>query len=117
MLYFLVFIFKTPGEINGEYNRFVLQRYFYASHDDVNWIDWSSNSKILAAGSKDNSVKIYALEYYRNFRPYLLGNHTDEVIGCFFEDDTLDINTVSKNGQVNQFYFVFCVNEFFEIGI
>lgn len=35
-----------------------------------------------------------------NFRPYSLGGHTDSIVGCFFEQNSLHINTVSKNGQL-----------------
>jgi periodic tryptophan protein 2 len=28
-----------------------------------------------------------------------LGNHTDSIVGCFFEEHTYDITTISKNGQ------------------
>lgn len=97
----LVFVFKTPGEITGEYNSFVLRRYFFGAHDDVVWIDWSCDSRVLAVGSRDNSIKIYAIEVYENFRPYLLGGHTDSIVGCFFEANSLDVNTISRNGQVS----------------
>lgn len=96
-----VFIFKTPGEITGEYNQFVLRRYFFGAHDDVISIDWSCDSKILVVGAKDNSTKIYGVDLYENFRPYLLGGHSDAVVGCFFEQNSLDVNTVSRNGQVS----------------
>lgn len=77
-----------------------MRRYFYGAHDDISWIDWSSDSKVLVVGSKDNSTKIYAVDLYKNFRPYLLGGHTDSIVGCFFEENSLDVNTVGKNGQL-----------------
>ncbi|KAG4068090.1 hypothetical protein HA402_001515 [Bradysia odoriphaga] len=95
----MVFVFQTPGEITGEYNSFVLRRYFFGAHDDIVWIDWSCNSKVLIVGSRDNSIKVYSIELYENFRPYLLGGHTDSIVGCFFEANSLDVNTVSRNGQ------------------
>lgn len=95
-----VFIFKTPGEITGEYNSFVLRRYFFGAHDDVVSIDWSGDSRILVVGAKDATTKVYGVDLYENFRPYLLGGHTDAIVGCFFEENSLDVNTVSKNGQV-----------------
>lgn len=97
---YIVFIFKSPGEITGEYNSFVLRRYFFGAHDDVAWIDWSSDSRILVVGSKDSSTKIYGVDLYENFRPFLLGGHTDAIVGCFFDENSLDVNTVSRNGQV-----------------
>lgn len=98
--FLLVFIFKTPGEITGEYNSFVLRRYFFGAHDDVVSIDWSTDSRILVVGAKDCTTKVYGVDLYENFRPYLLGGHTDAIVGCFFEAGSLDVNTVSRNGQV-----------------
>lgn len=36
---------------------------------------------------------------WANFRIYSLGNHTDGIVGCFFEDGSYDITTISRNGQ------------------
>lgn len=77
-----------------------MRRYFYCTYDDVTWLDWSSCSKLVAVGSKDNSVKIVAIDLLNNYRPYLLGGHTDSIVGCFFEQNSLHINTISKNGQL-----------------
>lgn len=100
LFYFIVFIFKTPGFNNSTFNSFVVERVYYGSFDMTTWIDWSSDSKVLAIGSKDNTVKIYAIKLVNNFRPYVLTGHTDEIIGCFFEENSLDVNTISKNGQL-----------------
>lgn len=93
-------MFITPGELTGEFNSFILRRYFYCTYDDVTWLDWSSDSKLIAVGSKDNTVKIVAVDLLNNFRPYSLGGHTDSIVGCFFEQNNLHINTISKNGQL-----------------
>lgn len=98
----MVFVFKTPGELTGEYGGFVLRRYFFGAHDDVVWIDWSSDSRFLVVGSRDATTKVYGVELYENFRPYLLGGHTDALVGCFFEANSMDVNTVSRNGQLCQ---------------
>lgn len=57
-----VFVFKAPGPFSGEYNAFIMQRVFHGSFDETVCIDWSSNSKIISVGSKDMSVKLYAME-------------------------------------------------------
>lgn len=96
----IVSVYYVPGEISGNYGNFKLFRHFHGAHDDVTWIDWSTDSKVLAAGARDNTTKIFALEFYENFRPYQLAGHTDPIVGCFFEHDSLDLNTISRNGQL-----------------
>lgn len=96
----LVLIFSAPGEITGEYSPFVLRRSFLGGYDDVTWLDWSSDSKLLAIGCRDSSTKICAVKFTRNFRTYNLSGHTDAIVSCFFEANSLHINTISRNGQL-----------------
>ncbi|XP_077295123.1 periodic tryptophan protein 2 homolog isoform X2 [Arctopsyche grandis] len=95
-----VFIMKSPGPYTGEYNAFVMERVFKGAIDDTTCIEWSSCSRLLAVGSKDMCVRIYALEQFKNLRSYLLGGHSHSIVGCFFEKNSYDITTVSQNGQV-----------------
>jgi len=95
-----VFVYLSPG-LSREYNPFVLERTFHASFDETTSIDWSSDSKILLVGSKDMSVRLYPMEKLANFKHYALGGHTDIIVGCFFERDSLDAYTVARNGHVS----------------
>lgn len=95
-----VFVYRTPG-MEREFNPFVLERTFNASFDRTTCIDWSADSKILIVGSKDMSARLYPVERLENFRSYALGGHTDVVVGCFFEKDSLDAITVARNGHVS----------------
>lgn len=96
----IVSVYIVPGEISGDYGNFKAYRHFHGANDDVTWIDWSSDSRLLAIGAKDNTTKICALEFLENFRPYQLAGHTDNIVGCFFEENSLDVTTVSRNGQL-----------------
>ncbi|KAH8280515.1 hypothetical protein KR018_009054, partial [Drosophila ironensis] len=96
----VVLIFLAPGEITGEYNPFVLRRRFLGGYDDVTWLDWSSDSRLLAIGCRDSSTKICAVNFTTNFRTYNLSGHTDAIVSCFFEGNSLDLNTISRNGQL-----------------
>ncbi|XP_055594571.1 periodic tryptophan protein 2 homolog [Uranotaenia lowii] len=95
-----VLIFRAPGELSGTYNGFVIQRAFEIAYDETTFIDWACNSKILAVGSKDNSVRVQGVEFLNNFRPFILGGHRDTIVGCFFEEKNLDCNTISRDGQL-----------------
>ncbi|CAG9859982.1 unnamed protein product [Phyllotreta striolata] len=94
-----VFVFRAPGPYSGEYNAFVMERVFHGAYDETTCLDWSFDSKILAVGSKDMATKLYPLEKYENFRICSLGNHTEGIVGCFFEENNYDITTISRNGQ------------------
>lgn len=96
----LVFIFKAPGELTGEYNPFVLERHFLGGFDDVTYLDWSSDSRFLIVGCRDNSTKVIAIHFMKHFRTFVLGGHTDAIVACFFENNSLDANTLSRNGQL-----------------
>lgn len=95
-----VLVFKSPGELTGEYNPFVLERRYLGGYDDVTHLDWSSDSRFLLIGCKDNSTKIIALKKLDNFRTFVLAGHTDSIMACFFEENCLDVNTISRNGQL-----------------
>nr|CAD7203149.1 unnamed protein product [Timema douglasi] len=95
-----VFVFKAPGPYSGEFNPFIMERVFHGASDETTCLDWSYDSRILAVGSKDMSIVLYSLEKLANFRTYSLSGHTDCIVGCFFERDSLDLITVSRNGQL-----------------
>ncbi|XP_049791974.1 periodic tryptophan protein 2 homolog isoform X1 [Schistocerca nitens] len=95
-----VFIYRSPDNLAGLINPFIMERVFHDATDDVTCIEWASDSRILAVGSKDMSTKLYSLQKLANFQSYSLGSHTDSLVGCFFEDNSLDLTTVSSNGQV-----------------
>ena len=46
------------------------------------------------------TVRLYSLEKFANFKVYSLGSHSDSVVACFFEKGSLDLTTVSRNGQL-----------------
>ncbi|XP_067139307.1 periodic tryptophan protein 2 homolog [Centruroides vittatus] len=96
----IVFLYKIPTFNTKEYNPFILDRVFSASCDDTMCLDWSSDSQVLAVGSKDLTTKIYAVNKFSNLSVYTLGSHKDTVISCFFEENSLDLYTLSRNDQL-----------------
>ncbi|KAI4500100.1 hypothetical protein M0802_004970 [Mischocyttarus mexicanus] len=95
-----VFIFNAPGLQSGEFNPFVMKRIFRGAVNSTTCLDWSFDSNLLAVGSKDSSTKLYSLQKWANFKSISLGCHSEPIVQCFFEKDSYDIITVSKNGQV-----------------
>ncbi|XP_037895786.1 periodic tryptophan protein 2 homolog isoform X1 [Glossina fuscipes] len=96
----LVLVFKSPGELTGEYNPFVLERTYLGGYDDVSYLDWSSDSRFLLVGCRDSTTKVIGRHYMKNFRTFILSGHTDAIVSCFFEANSLHANTISRNGQL-----------------
>lgn len=96
----MVYVMSAPCTFTGEFRSFILKRVFKKSHDTTTCIDWSDCSRILAVGSKDTTTKVYSIEYLNNFNMMSLGGHTDKIVGVFFEKKSLDLITVSRNGQI-----------------
>lgn len=95
-----VFVYKSPGPHTREYSPFVMERVLQGPYDETTCLTWSSCSRILAVGSADMTVRIYALEKFKNFSVCCLGGMTDPVVGTFFEKDSLDCYSVSRGGQL-----------------
>lgn len=95
-----VSIFLAPGNLSGQYNAFVVYKKFPCANDDVTTLDWSFDSKLLCVGTKDSTTRIIGIEYMTNFRKTILSGHVEPIVGCFFEANSLDINTICRNGQL-----------------
>uniref|UniRef100_A0A182WE74 Small-subunit processome Utp12 domain-containing protein n=1 Tax=Anopheles minimus TaxID=112268 RepID=A0A182WE74_9DIPT len=93
-----VLVFVTPGESSGSYGSFVVHRAFEVGFDETVFLDWAPNSRVLAIGSRDNTVRLQNVTWLQTFRPFVLGGHREAIVGCFFEQKTLDVNTISKEG-------------------
>ncbi|XP_050453821.1 periodic tryptophan protein 2 homolog [Cataglyphis hispanica] len=95
-----VFVFNAPGLQTGNYNPFIMERAFHGATAETTCISWSFDSKLLAVGSKDTTIKIYSLQKWANLKWITLGGHSDVIVACFFESKDYDMYTISKNGRV-----------------
>ncbi|GAB1865194.1 Periodic tryptophan protein 2-like protein [Camponotus japonicus] len=95
-----VFVFNAPGLQTGNYNPFVMERAFHGATAETTCVSWSFDSKLLAVGSKDTTIKIYSLQKTANLRWITLGGHSDVIVACFFESKDYDMYTISKNGRL-----------------
>ncbi len=58
---------------------------------------------------------MYALKLLENFRPYVLGGHSDAIVSCFFENTSLDAVVVSRNGQMTRWECSHKTEDLFEM--
>uniref|UniRef100_A0A671RHZ4 Periodic tryptophan protein 2 homolog n=1 Tax=Sinocyclocheilus anshuiensis TaxID=1608454 RepID=A0A671RHZ4_9TELE len=92
-------MYHAPGR-NREFNAFALDKSYYGPFDETTCIDWTDDSKCFAVGSKDMTTWIFGAERWANLIYYSLGGHKDIIVGCFFENDSLDMYTVSQEGTL-----------------
>lgn len=81
---------STPGtETNGEieFAPFVLHRDLAAHFDNVQSIEWSSDSRFLLTASKDLTARVWSLDPEDGFEPTTLAGHRQGVVAAYFNAD------------------------------
>ena len=95
-----VFVYRAPGPHNRDYSPWAMERVLKGAHEDTTCLAWSSCSRILAVGSQDMTVRLYALQAFSNMSVCCLGGLSDPVVGVHFEHDSLDVYCVGRGGQL-----------------
>ncbi|XP_053398750.1 periodic tryptophan protein 2 homolog [Mercenaria mercenaria] len=95
-----VLVFHAPGKTR-EYNPFVLYKTFFGPYDETTCLDWTDDSKAFCVGSKDMNTRVYGAQHFSNLIVYSIGGHNDEIVGAYFEQNSLDLYTISANGRLN----------------
>ncbi|XP_074651858.1 periodic tryptophan protein 2 homolog [Tubulanus polymorphus] len=95
----IIQMFHAPGKTK-EFNPFVPYRTFYGAFDETTCIDWTTDSRVFCVGGKDMNTRVYGAQPFRNLIIYSIGGHSDAIVGTFFEADSLDLYTLSSNGQL-----------------
>jgi periodic tryptophan protein 2 len=99
-------VYVTPGQRGAdglrEISPFKIHRVFNVCNDDITSIAWSPNSRLIAIGSRDMTIKI--VSPYRSFKCLVsLAGHTHVIENLFFAGQnaqSLDLYSVSSNGQM-----------------
>ncbi|XP_012586613.1 PREDICTED: periodic tryptophan protein 2 homolog [Condylura cristata] len=92
-------MYHAPGR-RREFNAFVLDKTYFGPYDETTCVDWTDDSRCFAVGSKDTSTWVFGAERWDNLIYYALGGHKDAIVGCFFESDSLDLYTLSRDGAL-----------------
>lgn len=95
----VLLVYHAPGKTR-EINPFRIFRTYHDAQDDITNINWSDNSAVFAMCGKDMMTRIHSIARGRNFK-YMFGGHKDEIVACFFENQSLDMYTVSRDGVLN----------------
>ncbi|KAM3935581.1 periodic tryptophan protein 2 homolog [Leptodactylus fuscus] len=92
-------LYHAPGK-RRDFNAFVLDKSFYGPYDETTCIDWTDDSKCFAVGSKDMTTWVFGAERWQNLIYYSLGGHKDAIVSCFFQEDSLDLYTISADATL-----------------
>lgn len=92
------------GEL--EFAPFVKHHTHTGHYDDVQHIEWSSDSRFFISSSKDLTARIWSLNPEEGFIPTVLSGHRQAVVGAYFSKDQETIYTVSKDGAVFDWQYV-----------
>ena len=99
-------VWHAPG-LRREFSPFVLHRTYTGLGDAVISIQWSSDSSVIMASSKNGTVRIWTTQTVENYVPITLSGHKSSAVGAYFEklppggDGRLrKVYTVSSDGAV-----------------
>jgi len=93
------FVYRTPGPLT-HYSPPAMERVLKGAYEDTTSLAWSSCSRLLAVGSRDMTVRVFAISRLANFTVCCLGGSSDPVVGVYFEGSSLDLYTVARGGQL-----------------
>lgn len=77
-------VWYTPNCMRKEFCPLILHRTYTGQSDDVTIINWSSDSSVLLAGSRDATVRIWTVETTNMFLPITLSGHKSAIVGAYF---------------------------------
>ena len=80
---------STPDVADGdlEFAPFVRHRTYTGHYDNVQSIEWSSDSRFFLTASKDLTARIWSLDPEVGFEPTTIGGHRQAVVGAWFSKD------------------------------
>lgn len=72
---------------------FVKHRTYAGHYDDIESIQWSSDSRFFLTASQDLSARVWSLNPTEGFVPTTLGGHRQAVRGAWFSQDQETVGT------------------------
>jgi periodic tryptophan protein 2 len=99
-------VWYAPG-LRREFNPFVKKRTYTGLGDAVITIQWSSDSSVILASSKNGTARVWTTDPVEDYIPVTLSGHKTSVVGAYIEkipqggDGRMrKIYTVSSDGAV-----------------
>lgn len=95
---------NSEGEL--DFAPFVKHHTHTQHFDDVQHIQWSSDSRFFLSASKDLTARVWSLDPEDGFVPTVLSGHKQAVVAAWFSEDQETIYTISKDGAVFDWKYV-----------
>jgi len=93
-----VILFRAPN-LRDFSNPFHQIRKFYGADGPTTCIDWTTDSRFFMVGAEDGSTRIYPTFKSDQLTIWTNSGHgNDHIVGCFFEKDSLNYISISRNG-------------------
>jgi len=92
-------VWHAPGA-NKEFAAFKLLHTHTGFYSDTTTIDWSDDSRFFVVGSEDMTARVFSITPMEGHHPFVVTGHRNCIISCFFEENSLNFYTVSKDGAV-----------------
>ena len=91
-------IWQTPASPDAvsegqlELAPFVRRKSLAGHHDELQSIEWSSDSRFLLTASRDLTARIWDVNHEQGFVPTVLTGHRDGVVAAWFTSDQESVN-------------------------
>lgn len=97
-------VWFAPNHMRKEFSPLVLHRTYTGQSSDITRLDWSSDSTVLMAASRDCTARIWTVHTTRDYQPVTLSGHKTMIVGAFFgydEDNRINsCYTISEDGAL-----------------
>lgn len=97
-------VWFAPNHLRKEFSPLVLHRTYTGQASDVTRLEWSSDSSVIMACSRDCTARFWTIHTTRGFIPVTLSGHKTQIIGAYFGyDEKGHINsafTISEDGAL-----------------
>lgn len=98
-------VWFAPNHMRKEFSPLILHRTYTGQSLDTVHIEWSSDSSILLAASRDGTVRIWSTHTTKDYQPVTLSGHKTPVVGAYlsYTADRSRIEacyTVSQDGAL-----------------
>mmetsp|Transcript_19430 Transcript_19430/g.28794 ORF Transcript_19430/g.28794 Transcript_19430/m.28794 type:complete len:893 (-) Transcript_19430:3154-5832(-) len=77
-------VWHTPCSMRRDFCPLILHRTYTGQSSDITCIQWSSDSSVLLAGSRDTTVRLWTVNTIKNYIPVTLSGHKSSIIGSYF---------------------------------
>jgi periodic tryptophan protein 2 len=77
-------VWLAPNHLRKEFAPLILHRTYTGQSSDVMRLEWSEDSSVIMATSRDCTSRIWAIHTTRNYQPVTLSGHKTPIVGAFF---------------------------------